>query len=171
MLSRATHRFVRYAILFVVLMTLAVSKYSYHIINKADDNKPIATWEKVVVVNFLKLRATFGMTSAQNNLSYLYDQGKLLPKDKKLSLYWMKRAAENENPMALYNLGIKYMNGEDGLDNNPKKAIELMLEAAKLHNKEVLAALKNNKDTFSRYYANTKDKNALEILKILRKKG
>ncbi len=49
---------------------------------------------------------------AQNQLGQCYSSGKDLPKDDALAAFWFRKAAEQGDERAQYNLGISYYNGE-----------------------------------------------------------
>ena len=49
---------------------------------------------------------------AQNQLGQCYSSGKDLPKDDALAAFWFRKAAEQGDDRAQYNLGISYYNGE-----------------------------------------------------------
>ncbi|MDR2902170.1 MAG: sel1 repeat family protein [Lactobacillales bacterium] len=56
-------------------------------------------------------------------MGYLYSEGTIVPKDKKLSMELYQKAADQGNISALLNLGVSYYTG-DGVTRNVSKAIE-----------------------------------------------
>ena len=62
--------------------------------------------------NWIKKAAELGDPLAQNNLGYMYDNGKGTAKNKKLAYRWFKKAAEQNQVNALTTIASYYKNGE-----------------------------------------------------------
>ncbi|NWG46613.1 MAG: SEL1-like repeat protein [Alphaproteobacteria bacterium] len=61
---------------------------------------------------------------AQNVLGIMYLDGNLgLPQDIRLGIYWLERAADQQDPAALYNLGLTYAQDWTGM--GPERNLEL----------------------------------------------
>lgn len=71
-----------------------------------------------------------GDATAQTSLAYMYQQEQGCTKDEMQVFSLYERAAAAKNPLALYNLGILYANGLDGVKHDQFKAYELFQEAA-----------------------------------------
>lgn len=84
--------------------------------------------EEKEIIYWYKKAAVLGNIKAQNDLhSVLKDAGRISE-----SLYWLKKAAENNEFLALYNLGNKYHNGDNelGINKDMNKAIEYYTKSA-----------------------------------------
>lgn len=55
--------------------------------------------------------AELGNSSAQTSLGYHYLAGDIVPQDIKKSVYWTLKAIEKEEPFAMYNWAMFYLNG------------------------------------------------------------
>jgi len=78
--------------------------------------------------------AAHGDMAAQYNMGTYYEWGTHnLDKDEARALYWYRRAAESEHPLALYTIAIFYHEGKAGLeqnDQNDAKAVSFFKKAA-----------------------------------------
>lgn len=81
-------------------------------------------------VKWYRAAAEQGYEPAMAFLASCYMNGKGVEKDEEKGLAWMRRAAP-KNDYALYQLGSSYLNGKGGLEVDGKKALELVIEAAK----------------------------------------
>ena len=66
----------------------------------------------VTAVKLMRLSADQGNASAQNNLGFMYDNGKGVTQDYKEAVKWYRLAAAQGNASAQYNLGFMYDNGQ-----------------------------------------------------------
>ena len=73
--------------------------------------------------------AEMGDPYAQNNLGFLYDEGKGVPQDKAKAFEWYLKSAEQNNPNAQNNVGYGYQHGE-GVKQDLAKAKEWYTKAA-----------------------------------------
>ncbi len=62
--------------------------------------------------NIFKKLAEQGDAAAQNELGYMYADGKGVRQDYHQAVAWYRKAAEQGNAMAQYNLGVMYDNGK-----------------------------------------------------------
>jgi TPR repeat protein len=60
----------------------------------------------------LRRRAEAGDAKAQNELGVAYRMGEGIPKDKNEAVNWYRKAARQNYPDGLFNLGISYYNGD-----------------------------------------------------------
>lgn len=75
---------------------------------------------------FLKA-AKLGDSSAQNNLGYLYSEGKGVKQSNEEAEYWYRKAYRRQSTSAAHNLGILFRDSGD-----PKKALKWFERAVKL---------------------------------------
>ena len=92
-----------------------------------------------------------GLAAAQNNLAWMYQNGKGIEKNRQeafsrykteqkldlaqyLAFFWYHKAAEQGYTLAQYNLAWMYQNGE-GIEKNPEKAIDWYRKAAEQREK------------------------------------
>ena len=59
----------------------------------------------------------------------MYAEGHGVPKDYEKAFIWFEKAAEQNNILALYNLGLMYRDGQGVAQNNKKSYIMLSLAA------------------------------------------
>ena len=90
---------------------------------------------------YLKL-AGEGISDAQNNLGYCYQNGIGITKDEKKAFEWYLKAANEGNLYAQYNLGICYQNGI-GINKDDKKALEYYIKSAERGNSDAQNKLGN----------------------------
>ncbi len=81
-------------------------------------------------IDKLKLKATAGDSSSQNELGHKYYYGEGVQIDFTQAAKWYKLAAENGHCTAQFSLGVLYENGE-GVSRNPAEAYKWYYEAAK----------------------------------------
>lgn len=77
-----------------------------------------------------KNEASNNIPEAQYVLAKLYKAGLFCVEDKKLALYWCNKAVESNFMPALIQLAGFYEMGWGGVNQNPKKAFELIRESA-----------------------------------------
>lgn len=97
---------------------------------------------KEALLDYEKI-AKSGNASAQLFLSILYSHGviyskdidegakKVIPYNEKLALKWLRKAANQNDPLSLYQLGVIYSEGKLGIKKDDKEAFKLYNEAAK----------------------------------------
>jgi hypothetical protein len=73
-----------------------------------------------------------GDAPAENNLGFLYDQGRGVPQDFAKAAGWYEKAAEQGDAPAGYNIGLDYAQGHGVLKDYAKAYIWLNLAAARL---------------------------------------
>jgi hypothetical protein len=59
--------------------------------------------------------AQAGVSAAQNLVGWMYGAGEAVAADSKVAVQWMQKAAAQNNPQALHNLGFWYETGGCGL--------------------------------------------------------
>lgn len=92
-------------------------------------------------VFWFRLAAEQGHSEAQFNLSTAYLEGfGGLRTDPKLRFKWLKESANNQYPVALYFLGIAYLDDPD-LESNPPEAFNQLLKAHELGHKDAHKSL------------------------------
>ena len=79
-----------------------------------DDTKAVHWFEKAAEQDFAK---------AQNNLAYMYSQGRGYALDYAKAMQWYQKAADQGYAEAQYNLGFMYEQGK-GTEKNYEKAVE-----------------------------------------------
>jgi TPR repeat protein len=79
----------------------------------------------------LRQSAAGGDADAQNNLGFMYANGKGVPKDYAEAARWFRKAADQNYPDAQNNLGVMYNNGQ-GFPRNYAEAILWYRKAADL---------------------------------------
>jgi TPR repeat protein len=75
-----------------------------------------------------------GAASCQTLLGNLYKEGNGVSQDNNLSLKWLNKAAEQEDPSGLEILGDSLLNGRNGIAKNIPRAYELFVKASKKGN-------------------------------------
>jgi TPR repeat protein len=71
-----------------------------------------------------------GNADAQTSLGYMYQQGQGVAKDEKKAIEWYEKAIEQEQPYALFNLGLMYANSSRYIAQDIEKAHALFLRSA-----------------------------------------
>ena len=71
-----------------------------------------------------------GNADAQTSLGYMYQQGEGVSRDLKKAIEWYEKAIEQEQPYALFNLGLMYANSNEYIAQDIEKAHELFLRSA-----------------------------------------
>jgi TPR repeat protein len=110
-------------------------------------------WEGFVVKDqieakkLFKIAADAGIPEAQLEYAFAFDSDDLenpnLPFDENECWKYLKMAAENSNPRALYHVGDVYYNGLMGVQQDKEKGIEYFKLAALQDNHKAIEALKN----------------------------
>jgi len=93
-----------------------------------DENKGLA-------IQLLQKSANLNNRNAQNLLGYIYGEGDGTTVDIDKGIFWIKKAVENQSPIATRNLSNAYLAGL-GVERNMKMAIKLQKKAAELGDKE-----------------------------------
>ena len=96
----------------------------------------VAAWQakikEEVVVAAMRRKAESGDADAMNLMGCFYDRGeKGLPTDKAQAFAWFKRAADLDNPLALYNCGTSHFHGI-GVASNTSAGLIMIGQAAAL---------------------------------------
>ncbi len=76
--------------------------------------------------------ANEGNADAQTSLGFMYQNGQAVEKDDAIAFSWYERAATQEQPYALFNLGVLYANGNGVVEENHFKAFEYFERSAKV---------------------------------------
>ena len=71
-----------------------------------------------------------GDADAQTSLGYMYQQSQGVAKDEKKAIEWYEKAIEQEQPYALFNLGLMYANSSQYIAQDIEKAHALFLRSA-----------------------------------------
>ena len=77
----------------------------------------------------MKALADKGDAYAQNNLGFMYDNGRGVPENDAEAVKWFKKAAAQGRADAQYNLGVMYDNGS-GVPENDAEAVKWYRKAA-----------------------------------------
>ena len=78
--------------------------------------------ESVLKFEECRSRAQQGNVKAQNNLGWMYENGRGVAQDYKEAVKWYRKAAMQGYADAQYNLGVRYANGE-GVEQDDKEAV------------------------------------------------
>ncbi|RIA79162.1 kinase-like domain-containing protein [Glomus cerebriforme] len=101
--------------------------------------------DQIEAKKLFKKAADAGIADAQLEYAFAYDSKNLknpeLPFNRKECLKYLTMAAENNNPTALYHLGISYYNGKMGLQKDEEKGIEYLKLSALSDNSKAIEAL------------------------------
>jgi len=65
------------------------------------------------VIKWYRKAAVQGYAKAQNNLGFMYEEGKGVPQNDTEAVKWYRKAAVQGNAKAQYNLGLIYAAGKD----------------------------------------------------------
>ena len=103
-------------------------------------------------IPWLRKAAEGGSAQAQQVYGSLLYKGIRVDKDTKSGMRWLRRAALQDDPTALYNLGIAYLGGtgEKGVPDDPNLGLGLIVRAANLGNQQA-------KDLLDRFAAQAKN--------------
>ena len=71
-----------------------------------------------------------GNADAQTSLGYMYQQGQGVAKDEQKAIAWYGKAIQQEQPYALFNMGLMYANSSQYIAQDIAKAHELFLRSA-----------------------------------------
>lgn len=91
-------------------------------------------WDVAAAIPMMRTAARRGVPEAQYWLAWQYEEGPLLPDDRRLALRWYRQAAANEHRLALDRLAVAYRRGELGLDAEARKAVEMRARAERCRN-------------------------------------
>lgn len=80
----------------------------------------------------LEAKAEQGDAKAQYDLYFCYANGIEVKKDENIALSYLFQSAENDNPEALYQLGLYYRTGEMGLPKWEEKALDYFSRSSEL---------------------------------------
>ena len=72
---------------------------------------PLLPQDAAEAVAWFRKAAEQGFAEAQNNLGWMYSQGKGLAKDEAEAVRWYRKAAEQGLARAQHNLGVMYREG------------------------------------------------------------
>ncbi|MBF0460390.1 MAG: SEL1-like repeat protein [Magnetococcales bacterium] len=86
-------------------------------------------------IGAIRKAAEQGVAGAQNNLGWMYTNGRGVPQDDKEAVNWYRKAAEQGVAEAQYNLGKSYAQGE-GVPQDYKEAVKWFRMAAEQGNAE-----------------------------------
>jgi TPR repeat protein len=89
-------------------------------------------------IHYYQIAAETGNVSSQTSISCLYDQ----KGDFKNAAFWAKKAAENGDVLAQYNLGIYYLYGK-GVPKNSQTARSYFTMAAEQGDEDAIQILEN----------------------------
>lgn len=94
---------------------------------------------------------------AQHSIGYFYYEGKYVPKNKEMAIYWWKQAAEQGYPSSQYNLGVVCLEGKSKFYSNKqaiywfKKSAEQGFADAQFHLASKYEVTKDYKKAFYWY--------------------
>ncbi len=111
---------------FALLLAIALSVSVAHARNKCIFDEDIALKYSLAHIK----ECAQDKPAYQNLLAYLYNSGVNVKKDQNKALLWYKRAAENNYPSAMFNLGNMYFDGK-GIAVDYKNAFFWYEKAAK----------------------------------------
>ncbi len=94
------------------------------------------------LVRMIKKGAEYGNPKAQNKLGMMHLNGEIVVKENYLAYHWFRRAAEQNFPEGLLNLGFCYEHGI-GVTKDTEKAISLYRAALKLGSQTAKYRLKH----------------------------
>ena len=97
--------------------------------------------EFLAYLDDLVMLAQSGDDEAQNVLGEMYYYGEDIETDYEQAVYWFKEAAKQQNPAALYNLGVCFIEGY-GVEYDETKGIGFIKQSAKLGYKPAVDFLK-----------------------------
>ena len=97
--------------------------------------------EFLAYLDDLVMLAQSGDDEAQNVLGEMYYYGEDIETDYEQAAYWFKESAKQQNPAALYNLGVCFIEGY-GVEYDETKGIGFIKQAAKLGYKPAVDFLK-----------------------------
>lgn len=103
-------------------------------------NRSVEEQEFRAYLDELTMLAQSGDDEAQNTLGELLYYGEDVENDYEQAAYWFKEAAKQQNPAALYNLGVCFLNGF-GLEKDETKGVGFIKQAAKLNYKDAVKFL------------------------------
>ncbi len=86
--------------------------------------------------------ALAGDADAQLSLALHCLRGVGTELDARAGLDWLEKAAAQNQPQALYELSLLYLGGR-GVEENPEKAVKLLLKSAETGYREAVEVLKN----------------------------
>ena len=86
--------------------------------------------EKADCLKTIKEVASKGLAAAQYNLGIIHHTGQGVPQSDALAVEWYRKAADQGNIYAQYNLGYKYRDGSVGLPQSDALAVEWFRKAA-----------------------------------------
>ena len=92
-------------------------------------------------MRLLRPFADKGNATAQNNLGFMYRNGRGVPQDYAVAVAWYRKAAEQGDAHAQYNLGAMYVHGEGVAQDYVQAHMWLNLAASRL-----AASEKENRD-------------------------
>lgn len=98
----------------------------------ASDNNEKIHITKEEALDYLKKSAKQKNPRALFALYVIYNEGKIVPQDYSIAVYWLRSGADLEDPLCIFCLGLTYQMGE-GVEINYKKAFDLFKKAANLN--------------------------------------
>ena len=104
-------------------------------------NRDLEEQEFRAYLDELMMLAQSGDDEAQNTLGELYYYGEDIETDYEQAVYWFKEAAKQQNPAALYNLGLCFLDGL-GIEKDETKGIGFIKQSSKLGYKDAEKFLK-----------------------------
>ena len=90
-----------------------------------------------MVMSLMHQAANRGDAECQSKLGAMYAVGDGLPRDYRKAAHYLRLAADKENALALFNLGVLHSNGWDG-DPQPELAFDCYSKSAQLGNADAL---------------------------------
>lgn len=93
-------------------------------------NNSIATGDTIVGIEILKNVAKLGLRDAQYDYGFYCTQGKYVKKDITKGIYFIREAAKQNHPDALYYLGAAYFYGYEGFRKDSIESIKWLEKSA-----------------------------------------
>jgi len=85
----------------------------------------------ITALTYAHIAAESGYTPAQSYLGFLYEDGKVMPKNVSIMTDWFEKAARGGDAYAASQLGYYLFEGKDGVVKDQKRAVELWSLAAR----------------------------------------
>lgn len=89
-------------------------------------------------LNLMLKKAEEGDAKTQTIVGNWYYRGQHVDQDYKKAMYWWRKAAEKDEPVAIGNIGVLYADGK-GVEKDEDRARKYMVKSIKLGNKALLA--------------------------------
>lgn len=116
----------------IICMLLGISAFIFESESGAATETSIQKSSLPEKVQEFIIKAENGDPEAQNVLGTLYYQGKYVEKDEKKALEWLRKAANQNHPVALFNIATSYIDAQGELKISDEEYIKLMKMSSEL---------------------------------------